>query len=221
MSTTHAPVVFIGFSTRQSAGVEKCIPVYKTPVISKEAGRAEALAHRERFLADAHLSPYSGTFNEVVLIDRGEKKVRRFVHSVDALKKSVAVRVRNFFVSGYPGGWKDNDAEVVRQPLLIGFNVTLFLTMIGLECSLPENGKPAPARLWYRNTHTIDVGELVRPALCKSLNLKTIMQLRRPADAVAAVKYDALIQEWEGPGQNPRVDAELAMELSQQLGLLT
>jgi hypothetical protein len=217
-------LLFVGYKTCTIPDVEKFTPEFKAPAHWKDKAKIEAAVteKREAFQAEAHLQPYTGTFDEVVLIDAKNQKSLRYVRgAADEGKSPVSVRVRNYLLKTYPDAWGNDPCEVKKPSVtFVGFDPRLFLKVLGLECSLPSVGKPVPLRLWYNNSDHRDITEAVLPKDYKNLDLKTVLKLRRPVEPEAIVKWDALVKDWDGPGKDPAKDAQLSVELALQLGLL-
>lgn len=223
--------LFVGFKTRLVEGAAH--PEVQVPDHYKDAAKAAAYVAERRaaFAAAALAMPYTATFAEVELVDpnaRDEKAPERskfgapkFVwHPPEAGKLSVAVRVRNYLTKHYKAAWPD---EPGRRPgvVFIGFNVRLFLKILGLECSLPAEGRPCPLGMWYDNPGVRDIGEAVCPREFEGLTLPYVLARRRPPDPEGGKYWDALTAGWNGPGENVGQDVRIAVELAAQLGIIS
>ena len=217
--------IVIGYRTRLVPGVEKNLPDFKAPANYRDADKIAAYKKEAgaAFLEDAKNMPYTGTFDEVYLADNKNDKAMLWSHAAtEEGKPSVAVRVRNYLLKYYPDAWT-NDGIVKKgapQAIIIGFDPRTFLKMLGLECSLPSVGKPAPLGLWYSNIDHRDITEAVMPKDFKGLTLPYVLKHRRPVDAEDAKHWDELMTDWPGPGHNAEKDALICVELATQLGFV-
>ncbi len=218
--------IFIGYRTRLVPGIEKTLPEFKAPANYKDPAKIEAdiRERKEAFLAGAKDMPYTGTFDEVYMIDQKNRKPLLYSSQAsDAGEKPpVAVRVRNYLDKHFPNAW-GNDGVIRKGPpkaIVIGFDPRTFLKMLGLECSLPSVGKPCKLGLWYSNTDHRDITEAVLPKDFKGLTLPYALKFRRPVDGETAKKWDDWMADWPGPGVFPEKDAKIACELAYQLGFL-
>jgi hypothetical protein len=217
--------VFVGFRTRPVDNLQELTPAFEPSrnLRDPELIRADLEKKQAHFAAVARDQPYTGTFDEVFLIDGKNRRPLQYLHAADGSKPPVSVRVRDYLLSAYPDAWTW-DTHDVRRPtvVFIGFNPRLFLKMLGIECSLPRVGKPCPPRMWYGNSDHRDILEAVLPRdFEKSLTLPVVLKCRRPLDPEDAAKWDALLDGWHGPHVQPERDARLSLELAAQLGFLS
>jgi len=218
--------IIIGYRTRPVANLEKVLPEFKAPAHFKDPSKiADDIAYKkESFLVYAKDMPYTGTFDEVFLVDPKHNKVVQWSHQAteEDNKPPVAVRVRNYLVKHYPAAWANDTHCDRKQPeaIFIGFSMRNFLKMLGLECSTPGINKACPLGLWYSNVDHRDIGEAVLPSDYKLLTLPYVLKFRRPLDLTAAKHWDELTLDWPGPGVFPERDALITVELATQLGLL-
>lgn len=235
-SKTQPPTVkiFIGYKTRLVPGADKNVPEFKPPPTVKDAAKAAAFAEESKaaFLAEARNMPYTGTFEEVFLVDPqgvDEKrpevpriKTLQYLHRPDDGKLPVAVRVRNYLRKHYPRAWS-HDAGRVRpaEVVLVGFEVRTFAKILGLECSMPDVAQPCPVGLWYPHPTFVDIGEAVCPREYRGLTLPFVLKQRRPSDPERGRVWDAMTKDWPGPGETPERDVKIALELANQLGMLS
>jgi len=217
--------IFVGFRTRPVEDFKEFMPKFSASRVLTDPKKIEAdiQAKAEMFVSTCKDAPYTGTFDEVFLVDRRKKKVLQWLYPPkDSDKPRICVSVRNYLLKAYPTAW-DWDTHGKRpEVVFLGFNPRLFLKMLGLECSLPGVGKPLPPKLWYSNSDHRDIEEAVLPKdFEKVLTLDTVIKRRRPLDPEAAKKWDEHVKDWPGPGQVPRKDVEIAIELAAQLGFLS
>lgn len=215
--------LFVGYRTRLADGLDDNLPEFKAPANWKDEAKikAEVELRKSNFLASAKDMPYTGTFDEVVLIDSKNKKTLQYkYHDPAEGKPTVAVRVRNYLLKNYPDAWgfDTHGRERVPQAIVVGFDPRTFLKILGLECSLPSVDKAAPLGLWYTNSDHRDVIEAVMPKEFAGLTLPFVLKYRRPVEPGPAAAWDDLLKDWPGPGVHPDKDAKLAVELASQLG---
>lgn len=213
---------------------------YKDPVKIEEYKLVKAEAAK----ALAGTVPYLATFDEVQIVRPGRSMApgeavgwsARSDANLDRRRRPfgprapVAVAIRNWLLSKsrWPDAWPHSThAKLAGEPrvVFIGFDVSLFLKMLGIECSLPENqptdsngAMPAASRstlplgLWYDNPDAHrDIGDAVLPGVCGQ-----------------AVTWDAVLRrrglreefpDWQGPHVNVKQDASLIARLGGQLGM--
>lgn len=227
--------LFVGYRTKLRPGAETAVPTFKAPANYKDAAKITAFQEERKagFMEAAKNMPYTGTFDEVYLIDPQardekdpEKKKFKFLrytwHPPEEGKPPIAVRVRNYLQKWYKWAWAHE--TVGRRPaevVFVGFDPRTFLKILGLECSLPEINKPCQLGMWYGNSDHRDIGEAVCPKEFGGLTLPFALSFRRPQAESEAAYWDAWVKGWTGPGENPEADARIAVELAKQLGFLT
>ena len=226
--------LFVGYKTRLNPGADKHVPEFRPPSNYKDAGKIAAWQDEQKqaFLADAKNMPYTGTFDEVFLIDPqgkdekapGGKKFKALQYKwspPEEGKPPVAVRVRNYLLKNYRTAWShDTHGRKPPEVIIVGFDPRTFLKILGLECSLPHIAKPCPLGLWYSNSDHRDIAEAICPKEFKGLTLPFALSFRRPVEADLAALWDETVKGWPGPGENPEQDARIAVELGNQLGFL-
>lgn len=226
--------IFVGYKTRLRDGADKVLPEFKAPANYKDAAKIAQYQdeRKQQFLADARNMPYTGTFDEVFLIDPNvrdekapEKKKTKALqyrwHPPEDGKPPIAIRVRNYLLKNYPTAWvNDTHGRSKPEVIVVGFDPRTFLKILGLECTLPGVDKPCPLGLWYSNSDHRDIGEAVCPREFVGLTLPYALKFRRPADPEDAATWDTITKGWAGPGENPEADARIAIELATQLGFL-
>lgn len=218
--------IFIGYRTRPAAGVEKVLPEFKAPSHYKDPAKIAAYVAEARaaFTANAQNMPYTGTFDEVVLIDGKHHKVLQWSHAAaeEGGKPLVSVRVRNYLLKHFPDAWTDDGTLRKGGPavIFVGFDPRTFLKILGLECSLPAVNRRCPLGLWYSNTDHRDITEAVLPKEFTGLTLPYVLKMRRPTDGETAKRWDEALADWPGPGVFPEKDARITVELATQLGFV-
>jgi hypothetical protein len=216
--------IIIGFKTRLVEGAEKHAPDFKAPANYKDAAKiAEYVAtQRAEFLAAAKDMPYTGTLDEVTLVDpKNDKNVIWKYPAADESKPPVAVRVKNYLLKYYPTAWDFNLTRRQPQVIFFGFDIKLFLKLVGIECAMPGIAKPCPLNLWYGNSDHRDTTEIVMPKdNCKGMTLPYVLKFWRPADPEKGKLWDALIADWPGPGQTTYKDAAITCDILRWIGLM-
>ena len=224
--------LFIGYETKLASTV--VVPEFKPPANYKDVAKIEAYLAEQKasFTVDAANMPYSGTFNEVFIIDpnaRDDKSPEKTKlkalqykwHPPEEEKSPVSLRVRNYLLKHYPNAWT-NDTHNRKPPqvIIVGFDPRVFLKILGIECTLPSIAKPCPLGLWYSNSDHRDIGEAICPRDFKGLTPELALKYRRPIDKEDGKKWDEITKGWTGPGKNAEQDARIAIELATQLGFL-
>ncbi len=213
--------IIIGYKTRLVAGVDKITPEFKANAGYKDAAKIQADIEEKKaaYLAGAKDMPYTGTFDEVFIVDGTHEKI--VLYRYDETKAPISVRVMTFLNKYYPNGWLD-DTHGRKQPeaIFVGFDPRTFLKILGLECSMPAINKRAPLGMWYTNADHRDIGEAMLPKEFKGLSYAQVLKLRRPVVPAEAKKWDDLTEGWAGPGANAEKDALIAVEIASQLGIL-
>lgn len=216
--------VFVGYKTKKVPDVERFVPEFSAPSTWKDEGKIKAVIEEKKaeFLHGCQDMPYTGTLEEVVLLDKGCKKVVPFV-SKPGDKLPVSVRVRDYLLRRYPSAWADDgDPRTPPGVVFFGFEPRLFLKILGLECSLPAIKAPCPHRMWFDNAdgHR-DIIEAILPREFRTkLSLKAVLASRGPLSPEDAKDWAALIAGWGGPGVDAYKDIRIVFELALQLGLL-
>lgn len=219
---THKLIV--GYRTRLADGFEALMPTFTAPSNWKDPAKIEAeiAAKQQAFKDEAKDMPYTGTFDEVVLVDPKHDGLQRWEYRApDSGKQPICLAVRAYLTKHWKTAWTDDTHN--RKPpevIFVGFNPRTFLKILGLECSLPHVGKPLPLGLWYSNTDHRDIGTAILPDEFKRLTVLEAVKARRPRAKDEAEKWDQMLAGWNGPGQHPEKDAVIAIELAAQLGML-
>ena len=217
--------IVVGYRTRAAADLDKNLPEFKAPSNYKDSGKIAAdIADRQAvFKAGAKDMPYTGTFDEIHLVDPKNNKVMTWTHkaSEEEGKPSPAVRARNFLHKYYPTAWNDDThGRKQTEVVFLGFDPRTFLKLLGLECSMPVVGKRCHLSMWYSNADHRDIGEAVIPKDFKGLTLPYVLKFRRPVEPERMKLWDSIMVGWTGPGEWPEKDALITIELATQLGLL-
>lgn len=222
--------LIISYSTRLVEGFEFDESLLKAPSNYKDPEKIAAWIAKERDgLADELLmQPYSATFDRVVISDVTEQKSGHWAYpAANSGKPGIAVSIRNWLLKRFPKAWPNTPNPLCDggpQVLFIGFDIRLFLKILGLECSLPANqprlsdGKPDPTQCynmplaaWYGTSDYRDIGEAVKPKEFKYLTWQHVLKARG---------LTTKLKGWNGPHVDPDLDAVLAKELAMQLDLL-
>lgn len=168
---------------------------------------------REEWQTNAGQMPYLATFAEVFVAAPTQKLVQRWIyHPPEEGKKPVSLQVRDWLLTNFPEAWPW-DMQPGRKPsaILLGFDVRLFLKILGLECSMPAIGKPLPATLWYGQTDHRDIAEAVMPKDClEGLTLPQVLALRGIS----------LEPAWLAPHLDAERDVRIITMLAVQLGFV-
>lgn len=213
--------LIVAFTTRAVKLDESLLNFDLTPPKTHKKPEAIAewqAARKAQIQAQMKNQPYTGTFERLWIADPANKDLAKWKYRAPGSgKQSVAIAARNWILKRYPNAWDHSTHPTYKSPdvIFLGFNPRLFLKMIGLECTLPQNqgadtteSNMIPLSMWYTNTDHRDVGEAAMP---KEFNLSWPLVL-------AARKI--LIKGWNGPGVDVESDMIVATELSTQLGLL-
>lgn len=217
--------LFVGFKTKAVDGVEALMPTF-TPaknLTDPKKIEQDLADKKEKFLREAPNMPYTGTFEEVFIIDpKNEKRLQYLASDGKDAKAPVASRVRTYLLKTFPNAWPEDTHEIKKpEVVFVGFNPRLFLKMLGIECSLPHIAKPLLPKMWYSNSDHRDIEEALIPAeFNKMIDLATALKRRRPLDEPSAKRWDVLLAGYTQPGDNPMKDAQLAFELAVQLGFI-
>ena len=211
------------FTTRAVEMDEGLLQIDLTPPKSYKKPEAIAEWQAEKkagILAGLKDQPYTGTVDRIWIADPQSKELAKWKYRAPGSgKQPTCVAVRNWILKRYPNAWA-HSTHPKRGPdqpqvIFVGFNPRLFLKMLGLECTLPENqGADAsqsnmmPLSMWYTNSDHRDVGEAAKP---KEFDLSWQIVLSRRGIAVKG---------WNGPGLDVDKDMVVATELATQLGLL-
>jgi len=210
--------LIVAWKTRAVEGLDKLVPAFTPPANYKDQDRVNEwlAAKREEWLHEAATSPYTGTFDEVMIVDSANERPGRWYYKdrgPGGSKAPICVAVRNWLMKLYPTAWPDDTHPAPRKPeaIFLGFEPRGFLKLLGIECSLPENCQPLPVSMWYGNTEHRDITEACIPKEYGKLLPWALVFKRR------GIKTK---EGWQGPGQDPEEDVRLVTELATQLGFL-
>lgn len=226
MSSKTARII-VAFKTMISdpAQVASLTPEFEAPSNYKDKDKIEKYIAQKKanFANQAASQPYTGTFDEIMLVDLQKQIVGKWSSKdrKDENDLTVAEAAASWILTNNPGAF-DGDILDVRASnvVFIGFDTRLFLKMLGLECTLPDSKVRVPLRLWYNNPNHRDIAEAVMPAEYV-LSWQIVLKLREPVEAVqgATEKWDH-IKSWQQPHVNVQHDSLLITEMAAQLGFL-
>lgn len=172
----------------------------------------------------AVFQPYTGTFDEVQLIDLTTQEHGRWQYrEPKSGRQPVCLAVRAWLLKHYPDAWPNSThpGRAVPQAIFVGFNPKLFLRILGTECSLPANQPKEPGSTntlplscWYGNSDHRDIGEAVKPDEFKFLSWRTVLEAR------GLTNNQAVYAGWNGPHIDVTMDLSLIIELASQLAMV-
>lgn len=251
----RANPIIVAYRVMVVPGYQPDVKEYAPPsnYKSDEAIRGWYERKSVELLAQAANQPYTGTFDEVHLVDLNKQLVATFSshgREVPALGPAtpdgapdgdtsdsdsgstsasgsgdasaagagknppISVAVRDWLLREYPEAWPDtpHPARATPEAFFIGFNVDLFLDILGTECMLPqyagEAGSQLPLSLWYGNSDHRDIGRAVTRGY-KNLSWPLVLRA-----------HGLSPRSWEGPGVSPEADLTLATTLAYRTGLV-
>src|SRR5688572_22627432 len=104
----------IGYRTRNSENVEELVPNFRAPAHWKDPEKiaAEIELQKQNFIKSAKDVPYTGTFDQVVLLESGGGLHRWSYVDQERGESPVSVRLRDYLLQTFPLAWDDEDAEV-------------------------------------------------------------------------------------------------------------
>jgi len=226
MSNKTARII-VSYSTviADQQQVDALAPEFEAPSNYKDKDKIEKYIAQKKanFASQAAKQPYTGTFEEIMLVDLQKKSV---FHASNKDRKSddawtVAESAASWILTNNPGAF-DGDILDSRNSnvVFIGFETRLFLKMLGLECTLPDSKVRVPLRLWYNNPNHRDIAEAVMPS-DYVLSWPLVLKLREPVETAGelAEKWEYL-KTWKQPHVNVQHDSLLITELAAQLGFL-
>lgn len=217
--------LIIAYKTRVAEGDVK-MPTFSAPKSYKDQKKIDTyVAEQEaKFSASLKDKPYTGTFEEVRIFDASTSDVGIFKFRTKEEKRDpICLAVRNWILKRHPEAWP-HAATYTGPPeaIFVGFSPRVFLKILGIECSLPEN-QPVndagdrdpnktnvlPLSLWYGQSDHRDIGEAANPKEF-DLSWEIVMKARKLEEYAG----------WNGPGTNTETDLKVAIELATQLGML-
>lgn len=217
--------IIVSFTTKlvDPDNIASLTPEFKAPSNYKDADKiAKYIKERkDNFEADAANQPYTGTFDEVMLVDLQKQLVGKWSSkdrdAADGL--TVAEAAASWILRNNPDAFAGDILDTANSNVVfIGFDTRLFLKMLGLDCTLPDSKVQVPLRLWYNNSNHRDITEAVMPSEF-SLSWPIVLKLRKPWEADDATKkWD--VSSWTRPHVNVQQDSWLITELAAQLGFL-
>jgi hypothetical protein len=221
--------LIVAYSTRLVAD-ESLLPDSADLTPPGSMKKAETIAKwrddmSEKLLEEARFQPYTATFDEVQIADPTLDRIMRFkFRDPDEKRPPASLAIRSWLLKHYPDAWPNttNPRPGSLEAIFVGFNPRLFLKILGMECSLPENQKYAergdsesvvlPLSMWYANSDHRDIEAAVKPNDYKALTWPTVFQARGLTE---------MAEGWDGPGNNVNQDLLLAAELASQLGFMS
>lgn len=229
VDTQADPIVkiFIGYTTKLVPDMPE--PTFTAPGNYKDEAKIKANIEDQqtKYREMAALQPYTGALDTVAIVDPVNEKTGFWRDQPDGDKGPLCVRVASWLTKTYPDAWEHTTNPRGKRPkaIFIGFNPRLFLKMLGLECSLPENQPQsegrrdtrtavyAPLGLWFANGDHRDIQEAVMP---REFSLSWDIVLKRRQLVEFAAKH-----KWDGPGKDADADSKMAAVLAGQLGMLS
>lgn len=170
---------------------------------------------------------YACTFDEVLIHVPALGKAKAFKSVGRKPDQPICLDVRNFLLHRemFKGCWGDSTNSWGGGPpkaIFMGFEPRFFLKLLGLECSMPFCGKRLPVEMWYGNSDHRDISEAIMPkSETKHLDWDLVLKARRRGlTGEDLERYDAVIDNWVGPGVDPEKDVKLTLLLGNQLGFL-
>jgi hypothetical protein len=219
--------IFVGYTTRPVPDeiLKDLMPKFEGRSGTKDEEKIkEQIAEKEaKWKEDCADMPYTGTFDAVhIVVPCKELSVTYKSDGRQPFgeKPSVSAQVRAFLMKHFKDVWgNEMNSRGTDEAIFVGFNPRRFLKMLGIECSLPEVGKPCPAELWFGNSEHRDIEEAVMPKDFKLLDWKTVIARRRLGlDDDVQKDFDELFEDWDGPGADPEQDVAIAITMATQLG---
>lgn len=200
-------------------------PEFEAPSNYKDKEKIEKYIaqKKDNFVTQAASQPYTGTFDEIMLVDLQKQIVGKWASKdrKDENDLTVAEAAASWILNNNPGSF-DGDLLDTRNSnvVFIGFDTRLFLKMLGMECTLPDSKVRVPHRLWYNNPNHRDITEAVMPSEYV-LSWPIVLKLREPVETSQglAEKWE-YIKTWQKPHVNVQHDSLLITEMAAQLGFL-
>lgn len=222
-------IILVGFELQLRPDLMP-VPQWDEPKSYSGAKLMEWRDNKQAELLDAvSAQPYTATFKTVTLFDarREADKQSKFTWKAEGRgpgegKLSIALAVRAKLLELYPDTWPYSlgaASDPSSRVVFVGFQTRLFLKVLGIECSLPENqvGAPGesyvlPLSMWYDNhANHRDIEHAVIPSdYSKYLTWDVVLQSRGLRESFA---------DWNGPLQNAEQDLSLSTVLAAQLGM--
>ena len=226
--------IVFAYRTRLVDGVELYFSDVAAPSTWKDPIKIAANIEEKKakLMAEAGSVPYSGTFDEVRLLNVSAAHdvvityKGREPGSGKAVARAVLKWLRDEFKDDFAEAWPHTMGKVRTGPpvaLFIGFDPANFLKMLGVDASLPCNqmlgpdGKIdekrrtyAPLGLWYSNSDYRDI-ESVMFAGNTHHSWSLLLQRRGLSEKFAS---------WKEPHQDLEQDIALITDLAAQIGML-
>lgn len=210
--------LLVGYRTKPVDNIKDLVPKFQAPANYKDKDKIDAYvaASEAEFMQSAHLNPYLGTLDYVVIVDKANERIGRW-SSKGREKGSgqlpVCLAARAWLLKEYPEAWSSELVDRPTKPraMFIAFEPRTFLKLLGIECSLPPNDNPLPASMWYGNVDHRDITEAMIPReAAKFVTWSTVFTQRgiKPKEG------------WVGPCVDPEEDVVLLTELASQVNFL-
>jgi hypothetical protein len=215
--------IFVGFTTKAVENVDSLMPKFTGRTGTKDAAKiADQIAEKEAaWREEVANMPYTGQLATVQLIIPSKQVVLTYDIGKRQGKTPLCVAVASKLLKLFPNAWSRDTHDRGRSPevAFFGFNIRLFVKMLGLECSLPCNNYPLPPGLWFTNTDHRDIREAVLPKDYDMVGWDAVVSARRAGlTGTALDEYNALFEGWGGPGKDAERDARITVLLAIQLG---
>lgn len=225
MSNKTARII-VSYTTvvADQAKVDELAPEFEAPSNYKDKEKIEKYIAQKKanFIAQAASQPYTGTFDEIMLVDLQKQIVGKWSSKErkDKSDLTVAEAAASWILLNNLGAF-DGDTLDTRNSnvVFIGFDTRLFLKMLGLECTLPDSKVRVPLRLWYNNPNHRDIAEAVMPSEYV-LSWPLVLAMREPMETATLTEKWEYIKTWKQPHVNVQHDSLLITELAAQLGFL-
>ena len=219
--------ILVGYTTRTvpEEWLDHLKPEFEGRKGTKDSQKiAEQIEEKEKaWRENCAAQPYTGTFDTVALAHLERKETKTWKSNERqpfGTKPAISLLIRNYLLKSNPNAWSGELLDYKEpQVVFIGFGIRRFLKMLGLECSLPWIGEPAPVKLWFSNADHRDIESAVMPSDFKSLDWKSVIWARRNGLNEKDVKgFDRAFASWSGPGVDAEHDLKVITTLVNQLG---
>ena len=210
--------IIVAFKTRPS-GTAVAMPEFTAPSNWRDETKIAAKIQEQQVAFQATLAnqPYTGTFEEVRIYDQKSKATSSFRYRDPAKGKLPAcLAIRNWLLKRHQ--WTHSTvSRGAPEAIFVGHDMRLFVKILGIECSLPENqpqkdGEPDPTKsnalplgMWYGQSDYRDIFQAVNP---QDLPWQSVLAAR-----------GIVAEGWNGPGVDVEKDLTIATEFAAQLGM--
>jgi hypothetical protein len=229
------PVVrlIVGYTLKPIDNVEKYAPA--GPTIDETLSDAEKqVMEREQadrlasFYQKALLSPHMATFDVVRMLDASTVTTVRYTTAGRGQggRPTICKSIWSWLRERYPYSWLSEDKwpekTIPPRVLVMGFRPDIFLHILAMECSLPENNCRLPISMWYPspspNTWDVEAALFVNDP--PDIGWQALLRRRWPVAEADAAVWEQVYGTWQGPGHDADIDHNLTMEIAGQLGFL-